>query len=222
MTEEATQNPPSKPEETASEFLKALYGDPLSPETFRIGRYLVITSVILMAVILFNVRLQGTSLIPIDFGSRFDVLPMLLSLAVLLLLLSFSLRSVTDVLHDQEAGVLVTRYLENARVKAAQKAARETDDEISETQRQDRYDGYEPEPDPWWESYYDISKAAEAAVLKAEARIGVRRLPRELRRARKILEIGVPILLALIALALSRGSLSAFSVAMISALTPGR
>ena len=40
------------------------------------------------AVVVFNVRLQSTSLIPLDFGNRIDVLPMLLALAVVLLILA--------------------------------------------------------------------------------------------------------------------------------------
>lgn len=111
-------------EATASSFLEALYGDPLQAETTRTGRYLVIASAICMTVVLFNVRLQSTSLIPFDFGSRVDVLPMLLSLAVFLLLLSFSLRAITDLLRDREAAILVTRYVEKERVEAAEKAAR--------------------------------------------------------------------------------------------------
>jgi len=172
-----------------------------------------------MTVVLFNVRLQSTSLVPIDFGSRIDVLPMLISLAVLLLLLSFVLRAVTDLLRDREAGVLVTRYIENERVKAAEKAARETEDGIAESQRE-YHEEYSPEPDPWWDPYYSIKEAADAAVSKAEARIGIRRLPREVRRIRKIMEIVVPIGFAIIAIVLSRVSLGMFAAALVSALKP--
>ncbi len=219
MTKDENANAGESPEAIAGRFLEALYDDPLRTETTRTGRYLVITSAICMTVVLFNVRLQSTSLVPIDFGSRIDVLPMLISLAVLLLLLSFVLRAVTDLLRDREAGVLVTRYIENERVKAAEKAARETEDGIAESQRE-YHEEYSPEPDPWWDPYYSIKEAADAAVSKAEARIGIRRLPREVRRIRKIMEIVVPIGFAIIAIVLSRVSLGMFAAALVSALKP--
>jgi hypothetical protein len=204
----------------ASTFLESLYGDPLRAETARTGRYLVIASAISMTVVLFNVRLQSTSLIPIEFGTRTDVLPMLISLAVLLLLLSFLLRAVTDLLRDREAALLVTRYIENERVKAAEKAAQEAEDGIAESQREFHEGPWEP--DPWWEPYVEIKEAADAAVSRAETRIGIRRLPREVRRMRKILEIAVPIGFALVALVLSRASLVTFTSALVSALNPWR
>jgi hypothetical protein len=181
----------------------------------RTGRYLVIASAVCTTVVLFNVRLQSTSLVPIDFGSRIDVLPMLLSLGVLLLLVSFSLRAGTDVLLDREAAVLVTRYVENERVKAAEKAARETDDSIADGQRE--HEEGPSEPDPWWEPYVAIREAADLAVLKAETRIGVRRWPRRIRRLRSVLEILVPISFAAIALTLSRSSLHTFVTTLMSA-----
>jgi hypothetical protein len=173
-----------------------------------------------MAAVLFNVRLQPTSLLPIDFGSRADVLPMLISLAVLLLLLSFLLRAATDLLRDREAAILITRYIENERVEAVKNAAQETEDSIVDSERE--YHEGPSEPDPWWEPYYNIKEAADAAVSKAEARIGIRRLPRELRRVRKILEIMVPIAFAAVALVLSRASLVTFATALASALKPWR
>jgi hypothetical protein len=154
----------------------------------------------------------------LNFGDRVDVLPMLLSLAVLLLSVSFLLRATTDVLRDREAAVLVTRYIENVRVNAARASAKETEDGISQAQDPQDYGPYEA--DPWWEPYENIKKAADAAVLKAETRIGIRRFPRKLREARKILEIGVPLLFAAVALVLSQVSLSTFAAALFSALKP--
>jgi hypothetical protein len=203
---------------TASSFLEALYDDPLRAETARTGRYLVIASAIGMTVVLFNVRLQSTSFVPLDFDGRTDVLAMLVSLAVLLLLLSFILRAVTDLFRDHEAVLLVTRYIENERVSAALKAAQETEEGIAESQRE-QYEG-PSEPNPWWEPYIEIKEAADAAVAKAEARIGVRRFPRQLSRVRKGLEIAIPIVFALVALVLSRASLITFSKALVSALKP--
>jgi hypothetical protein len=220
VTNNANENASDSSEAIASSFLESLYGDPLRAETSRTGRYLVITSAVCMAVVLFNVSLQSTSLVPINFGSRIDVLPMLISLAVLLLLLSFLLRAITDLLRDREAAILVTRYIENERVKAAEKAGRETEESIAESERE--YHEGPSEPDPWWEPYYNIKEAADAAVANAEARIGIRRLPRELRRVRKTLEIGVPIVFAVVALVLSRASLITFTTALVSALKPWR
>lgn len=205
-------------EPLASSFLEALYGDPLRTETMRTGRHLIIASAICIAVVLFKVRLQSTSLIPVDFGDRVDVLPMLLSLGVLLLLLGFMTRATTDVLRDLETALLVTRYIESERVKAAKAAAEQADDDMAQQHHEDEYGPYEP--DPWWEPYYDIKVAADAAVERAEGRIGIRRLPRELRRVRKVLEIGVPIAFAVVALILSKGSLSAFVTALIAEFTP--
>jgi hypothetical protein len=217
VAEENTEQKESA-EVTDSNFLEALYGDPLRAETARTGRYLVIASAICMAVVLFKVRLQSTSLIPVDFGSNIDVLPMLLSLAVVLLLLSFSLRAATDIFRDREASILVTRYIENERVKAAELAAQETENDIAEGQRE--YQDGPSEPDPWWEPYIEIKQAADAAVSKAEKRIGIRRQPRELRRARKILEIGVPTIFGVVALILSRAFLATFIAALFSAFEP--
>jgi len=186
----------------------------------RTARYLVITSAICIAVVLFKVNLKSSTLNPLDFGERVDVLPMLIALAVLVLLVSFLLRAITDVLRDREAGLLVTRYIENERVKAAEKAARETEDDIAGSERE-YHEGYPPsEPDPWWEPYIEIKEAADAAVARAEKRIGIRRFPRRLRQTRKILEISVPLVFAGVALILSRASLWTFAAALISALKP--
>ena len=95
--------------EVSPAFLEALYGDPLREETARAGRYLIIASAICMAAVLFKVRLQSTSLVPIDFGSRADVLAMLLALAVLLLFCSFAMRAATDVFRDREVSIIVVR-----------------------------------------------------------------------------------------------------------------
>jgi hypothetical protein len=143
---------------------------------------------------------------------------MLVSLAVLLLFVSFLLRATTDLLRDRETAILVTRYLEDARVKAAHSAAQAVEDDIAQGQYEDHNDPSDPEP--WWESYIAIKEAADSAVSKVEKRIGIRRLPRELRRMRKILEIGVPLVLAVAALLLSKASLGAFTAALISAFMP--
>ncbi|WP_334501382.1 hypothetical protein [Bradyrhizobium sp. AZCC 1678] len=201
-----------------SRFLEGLYGDPLRAETTRTGRHLIIASVVCAAAVLFKVNFQSTSLIPLDFGNRVDVLPMLLSLTVVLLLVSFVLRAATDVLRDREAARLVVEYVEAERVRAALQAARDTDEEIADGQRE--HEEGPSDPDPWWEPYIEVRKAADAAVLKAEQRLGIRRLPRELRRARKILEVGVPIVFAALAIILSRASLDTFGAALISAFTP--
>ena len=218
MTEDSTEQKESA-EAVGSKFLEALYDDPLRTETMRTGRYLVIASVICIAVELFKVNLKSSALNPLDFGERMDVLPMLVAFVVLLLSFSFLLRAITDVLRDREAGVLVTRFIENERVKAAEKAARETEEDIASSERE-FHEGGHPAPDPWWESYVEIKEAADAAVSKAEGRIGIRRFPRKLRTVRKILEIAVPLVLASVALLLSRGSLGSFSAALIAAFEP--
>jgi hypothetical protein len=215
VTDESPTKKDAAAENSASSFLEGLYGDPLRADTMRTARYLVIASAICMAVVLFKVRLQSTSLIPLDFGDRVDVLPMLLSLAVLLLLVSFSLRASTDLLRDREAAILVTRYIEGERADAALAGAQDIDREMAEQQEEDHGGG----ADPWWETYQEVRDAADAAVRKAEGRIGIRRLPRELRRVRKILEIGVPVVFAIVALILSRASLAKFAGALLSAFS---
>ena len=104
-------------------------------------------------------------------------------------------------------------------MKAAERAARETEESIAESQRED-HDGPSSDPDPWWEPYIGVKEAADAAVLKAEKRLGVRRLPREVRRARKILEVGVPVVFAALAIVLSRELVYTFGAALISVFTP--
>ena len=59
MTDEKTDD--KQTAEVITSFLEALYGDPLRTETMRTGRYLVMASLICMAVVLFKVRLQSTS-----------------------------------------------------------------------------------------------------------------------------------------------------------------
>lgn len=199
------------------DFLEGLYGDPFAVETAKIGRYLVIASIVCIAVVLFKVRLQSTSLIPLDVGDRSDVLPMLLSLAVLLLALSFLLRSSTDLFRDREATVLVLRYIEAERVGAALSAAQEAEADIVESQR-DNDEHWDDGPDPWWEPYYNIKAISDAAVQKAEKRIGIRRVPRIFRSVRKGLELLVPLIFAMTALFLSRSSLSSFVVALKDSL----
>jgi hypothetical protein len=205
-------------EASSSAFLGALYGDPLRAETMRTARHLIIASAISIAVVLFKVRLQSTSLIPIDFGDRVDVLPMLLALTVLMLLLSFLVRAATDLLQDREAAILVTRYIERERTSAAEAASRQTDREIARAQEEDRDGPFEP--DPWWEPYYEIREASDKAVSKAEERVGVRRLPRSFRQVRKWTEVGVPIVVGAVSLFLSKSSLLAFAIALVSALNP--
>jgi hypothetical protein len=134
-------------EELTSRFLEGLYGDPLRAETMRTGRHLIVASAVCAAVVLFEVRLQSTSLVPLDFGNRIDVLPMLLSLAVVLLLVSFVLRAATDLLRDRETTKLVVEYVEAQRVKAALRGARETEQEIAESDRE--YHEGPSDPDPW-------------------------------------------------------------------------
>lgn len=104
-----------------------------------------------------------------------------------MLLVSFVLRAGTDLLRERETAKLVVEYIEGERVKAAERAARETEEGIAESEREYR-DG-PSEPDPWWEPYIAVREAADAAVLKAEKRLGIRRLPQQVRRARKILEV---------------------------------
>ena len=203
-----------------SDFLEGLYGDPLRSETMRAGRQLIIASAVCAAVVLFKVRLQSTSLVPLDFGNRVDVLPMLLSLAVVLLLVSFILRAATDLLRERETAKLVVEYVEGERVQAAKRAVQETEEGIAQSEREAYEDRPDSDPDPWWEPYVAVKEAADAAVLKAEERLGIRRLPRQLRRARSILEVGVPIVFAALAIILSRASVYAFGAAIVSAFTP--
>ncbi|QOG17535.1 hypothetical protein [Bradyrhizobium sp. SEMIA] len=200
-----------------SSFLEGLYGDPLREETMRTARHLVIVSAITMAAVLFNVRLQSTSLIPLDFGQRADVLSMLLSLSVVILLVSFLLRATTDLLRDHETDILVTRYIEGERAGAALAAAQDVDADLAEQERQYHEGDYSGGNDPWWDAYIEVKEAADAAVKKVEGRIGIRRAPRILRRIRKALEVGVPTAIALLALVLARNSLVSFARALVGA-----
>ncbi|WP_143271629.1 hypothetical protein [Bradyrhizobium mercantei] len=220
MTDKKTNNDANGDAMSASTFLESLYGDPLSEETMRTARYLIVISAICMTAVLFNVRLQPTSLIPLDFGGRSDVLSMLLVLGVLLLLVNFLLRASTDLLRDRETGVLVTRYIEGERTKAALASARSADDYMVQQEREMREGDYTPDPEPWWDAYGKVEDAANAAVRKAEGRIGIRRLPRVLRHVRKSLEVCVPIAIALLALTLARTSLAGFAKALVGAFAP--
>lgn len=198
-----------------SNFLEALYGDPLRVETTRAGRNLIIVSTICIATIVFKAKLQPTNLLPVDFGARDDALQMLLSAANILLLVNFLSRAATDVLRDWETSLLVTRYIEGERLAAARKAANEIDTDIFGHQDEGD-DGYEPEP--WWEDVSTVREAATKAVSKAEKRIGIRRWPKTLRRIRVWAEIGAPTVLGILALILSAPYLQVFIVALYSML----
>ena len=216
-----TEIPETKPasEIAAGSFLENLYGDPLQAETMRTGRHLIIASAICISVVLFNVRLQSTSMLPFDIGDHSEVLSMLAALAVLLLFVSFVVRAITDVLHDREATVHVTRYIEQERVKAAKEAARAIEDDryISV---EDDYDGPERDDEAHWDRVHKIEEEANSAVSKAEARVGIRKMPRAVRLIRKCLEIGFPVIFAIVALILSRSNLLAFAYSLFSALRP--
>ncbi|WP_316398239.1 hypothetical protein [Bradyrhizobium sp. 33ap4] len=220
MADEKNNNDTNADAVSASTFLESLYGDPLSEETMRTARHLVVTSAICMTAVLFNVRLLPTNLIPLDFGGRSDVLSMLLALGVLLLLVSFMLRASTDLMRDRETGVLVTRYIEGERTKAALASAQSADDDMVQQEREIRDGHYEPDPEPWWDAYGKVEDAANAAVEKAERRIGVRQLPRVLRQVRKGAEVCVPAAFALLALILARTSLEGFMKALVGAFLP--
>ncbi|MCA1452155.1 hypothetical protein I6F35_02860 [Bradyrhizobium sp. BRP22] len=115
---------------------------------------------------------------------------------------------------------MFVEYIEGERVKAAERAAQETEESIAQSEREYREDRPDSDLDPWWEPYIAVKEAADAAVLKAEKRLGIRRLPRHLRQARKILEVGVPIVFAALAIVLSRASMYTFGAALVSAFTP--
>lgn len=200
MSDEQKAEALANSQTATADFLEGLYGDPYRPETSRNGRHLVIASAISIAASIFNVKLTGTSLIPVDFGARADVLPMLLSLAVLLLGLSFALRAVADLLRDREIGLLVLRYIESVRVQAARKAAQEAEEGIYSPQHDDEDPGG---PDPWWEPYIKLKEASDAAVEKAEENIGARDLPRFFRKVRRVIEVALPIAFAIVALRIS-------------------
>ena len=211
MSDDENKKKDASTEGLTAGFLEGLYGDPLRAETVRTGRHLIIASAVCTVVVVFNVRLQGTGLVPLDFGNRSDVLAMLLALAVFLLCISFVLRSWTDLLRERETAKLVTKYIEDARVEAARKSAQDAENSFLQDQQDDHEQYYrDDDPDPWWESYYKVSKAADEAVQRAEERLGMRQLPRQLRHVRTILETGVPIGFALIAIFLSRASSWAF------------
>ncbi|MFK4535078.1 hypothetical protein ABIA00_003261 [Bradyrhizobium ottawaense] len=129
-------------------------GEPLRAETMRTGRHLIIASAICAVVVTFDVQLKGTGLVPLDFGNRSEVLAMLMALAVILLLLSFVLRTWTDLLRERETAKLVTHYIEDERVDAARKSAEGADAEALRSQRE-ALEGpeYYDQEDSNWDAY---------------------------------------------------------------------
>jgi hypothetical protein len=199
-----------------ADFLEALYGDPLRTETTRAGRHLVIVSVLAISAVIFDAHFQFTNYIPLDFGKHIEALPTLLSVTVLLLALSFAMRATTDLFRDSEAAVLVTRYIEQERTKGAEDAARAVDAEQAASQEEDYNGAYDP--DPWWEEVSNIRNASDEAVSKAEKRVGLRNKPRKLRALRKWSEAIVPLIFAVLALALTKSYLYDFMMEVFSAL----
>jgi hypothetical protein len=197
-------------DETEGAFLEALYGDPLRAETMRTGRYLVLASAVCMTVVLFNVRLKSAGILQVEFDGNVDALPMLASLAVLLLFFSFLLRAATDLLRNQEASLLVTKYIQEQRIAASRRSAEDVDSEMSASH--DESYGYEREP--WWEAVSKVREATDKAVSKAEDRIGIRHFPRALRLLRKLLETIIPAAIGILTLVLSRASLISFFQAL--------
>ncbi|WP_074448599.1 hypothetical protein [Bradyrhizobium yuanmingense] len=198
-----------------ADFLEGLYGEPLRAETMRTGRHLIIASTICAVVVTFDVQLKGTGLVPLDFGNRPEVLAMLMALAVILLLLSFVLRTWTDLLRERETAKLVTQYIEDERVDAARESAEGADAEELRSRREalDEPEYYDQE-DSNWDAYHKVKDAADAALQKAEDRLRKRRWPLGLRRTWMILEAGLPIVFAAFAIYKSWTSVNALFKAL--------
>lgn len=179
--------------EAELEFLDSLYGDPIRTEAMKAGRNLVIAALLLLAVARFGATVQSTPLFPISFAKRPEVLPTVLTILVVILALNFLSKVMPDLLRFREVDVRIIRFIEAQRVANARAAAGAIDD-------QEPYDDDPSDPDPWWEDVAKVRKQAEEATAKVENRLGVRKLPRAMRVARVLGEVGVPVGLAAFAM----------------------
>ena len=189
----------SEPQEARAaelEFIEALYGDPIRSETVKAGRNLIILGLLLISVVKFGAQVQATSLLPISFKHP-DVLPTVLSSLVVLLLINFVGRLLTDAGLVLEGEKRIGSYMWRVQEEAAIKEAREVDDAMEPD------DDDPAEPDPWWDEVARIRVAAKAAEEDINHRIRRRRAVWLVRNLRASGEALAPLAIATWALVLA-------------------
>jgi len=188
-------------EKGVSSALEALYDDPLRPATAKAGRTVVIVSLIAISVALFGARLAPSSVVPLSFEDRPDVLPALLFAVLLLLTLNFGLKAWTDWLRDKEVRLVITRYIEQQRAKTAVETAHDINRAIATQEPGAEWDNTPLES--WEEEADAVVRSSKERVAAVEEALGLRTVPRVLRLVRIGAEILIPLGLGIVGLLLS-------------------
>lgn len=197
---EGEQSPP-----TFTDFVTALYDDPIRPEIARRGRWLVGLSLVVFLVTLFGAEFRPESLLSVAFPKGSNAVQGAVAFVVLLLWVEFALRALTDWLREKEIRLVVTRYV-HAQTEARQvRAAREIDEQEPDPEERDQG---EPEPDPWWEPVLVTREEMRRRIDQLETQLGERKAASAIRRSRVWLEIGTPLLMGVLALWISREALA--------------
>lgn len=187
------------PREAEREYLETLYGEPLREPTVKASRQLLVMSLVLIAVVKFGATIDSSSIFPLKF-TRADVLPSALCVAVVLLLLNFLPRIITDLGLFVEGEHRINQFIWKAKVDAAVDEASKVEDEVY-GQHQD--DEERAEPDDWWLEVGRVRDAAAKAEETMNARLGRQAVIRWTRYFRALGNSLVPVIAAVWSVALA-------------------
>ena len=200
---------------TFTDFVTALYDDPIRAETARRGRWLVGLALAIFLVTLFGAEFRPESLLSVAFPKDSGAVRGALAFVVLLLWVEFALRAFTDWFREKELRLVVTRYVDAQKEARQVRDAREADEQEPDFDEQGNPD---PEPDPWWEPVIVTRQEMRRRMDKLQGQLGERAIPRLIRASRVWLEIGIPLGLGLLALWISRDALTALMTTIASAI----
>ena len=205
---EEEQTPPK-----FTDFVTALYDDPIRAETARRGRWLVGLALATFLATLFGAEFRPESFLSVAFPKDSGAVRGAMALVVLLLWVEFSFRAFTDWFREREIRLIVTTYVDAQKEGRQTRDAREIDD-----QEPNPYEEGESEPDPWWEPVIVTRAERRRRMEKLESQLGERAVPRAVRALRIWLEIGIPLALGLMSLWISSGALWSVIATIVSTI----
>ena len=193
----------------------ALYQDSVSEKTEKVGKTLLIVAALALLTGMFNIKAKSAALFPLDFTDSPETLGVLLSVLTLFLLLNYLLRFSSDFFRARETLAEIDIEIELKRVSEALRSAQLTEESFSEHEDA-MHEGYGPDPEPWWEHYYDVSTSARKNITKIENYSGDKRASKFLWMARFMFFGFSPIFVALLALSHSGPSFEKFFHALFA------
>ena len=131
-----------------------------------------------------------------------------------LLFLSFCTRAGADFLRDREVRFSLKQYVHDLRTDAALRVARSIDHSIYGAQNDDDEDDNDDPINEHWREYGEVTTVSQRAVDRAEKRLGLRRIPVGFRWTRLVLEIAIPLIFGIVAIAVS----GMYSVSFVGAV----